>query len=83
MSEVKDPTIKLFGKTIELPETAADSGGDVSVHYSAGEDGSNQEPACSSDSMLEDGDFNRDVEEQESREVWNQIDKFCVLKMAL
>lgn len=82
MSEVKDPKIKLFGKTIELLETAAaaaaDSGGDVLAHCceAAGEDGSNQELACSSDSMLEDGDFSRDVEEQESREVWIEIDKF-------
>ncbi|KAL8471608.1 hypothetical protein ACS0TY_029019 [Phlomoides rotata] len=64
MSEVKDPKIKLFGKTIELPE-AAKSGGAVSAQSC---DSSNQEPPCSSDSMLEDNNLNRDVEEQDSPE---------------
>lgn len=76
MSEVKDPKIKLFGKTIELPETAAAaaaiSGGAVSAQSceAAGEDSSNQEPPCSSDSMLQDDNLNGDVEEQDSHEVW-------------
>lgn len=66
--ERKMSEVRLFGKTIELPETAAAaSGGAVSARCcdGAGEDGSNQEPPCSSDSMLE------DAEEEESREVWD------------
>ncbi|KAH6830409.1 hypothetical protein C2S53_007575 [Perilla frutescens var. hirtella] len=68
MSEVKDPKIKLFGRTIELPETAAAEESGLQCCDAAGEDGSNQEPPCSSDSMLEDDNLNRDVEELESRE---------------
>ncbi|KAK4409861.1 Cyclic dof factor 2 [Sesamum angolense] len=47
MSEVKDPKIKLFGKTIELPETcaAAVEIGEASQFCdAAGEDSSNQDP---------------------------------------
>ncbi|XP_011098639.1 cyclic dof factor 2-like [Sesamum indicum] len=71
MSEVKDPKLKLFGKTIELPDTfaaAAESGGPVSAQTfeGAGEDSLNQDPPCSSNSMLEDSSFNRDGEDQES-----------------
>ncbi|KAI3452293.1 hypothetical protein Pfo_008958 [Paulownia fortunei] len=73
MSEVKDPKIKLFGKTIELPDNsaaaAAETGGPVSAQSceAAGEESLNQDPSCSSDSMLEDSNLNRDAEEQESR----------------
>ncbi|KAL0350879.1 UNVERIFIED_CONTAM: Cyclic dof factor 2 [Sesamum radiatum] len=71
MSEVKDPKLKLFGQTIELPDTsapAAESGGPVSAQTfeGAGEDSLNQDPPCSSNSMLEDSSFNRDGEDQES-----------------
>ncbi|PIN04837.1 hypothetical protein CDL12_22626 [Handroanthus impetiginosus] len=72
MSEVKDPKIKLFGKTIELPETATavaeESGGAVSAQSCevAVEDSLNQDPPCSSNSMLEDSNMNRDAEEQEA-----------------
>ncbi|KAL3813387.1 hypothetical protein ACJIZ3_014655 [Penstemon smallii] len=74
MFEVKDPKIKLFGKTIELPEISAGSaaaesggaGGSVQSSDAVGEDASNQDPPCSSDSMLEDSNFNGDTEEQES-----------------
>ncbi|KAK4393121.1 Cyclic dof factor 3 [Sesamum angolense] len=71
MSEVKDPKLKLFGQTIELLDTsapAAESGGPVSAQTfeGAGEDSLNQDPPCSSNSMLEDSSFNRDGEDQES-----------------
>ncbi|KAL6579362.1 hypothetical protein OROMI_009578 [Orobanche minor] len=76
MSEVKDPKIKLFGKTIELPENAAaaatadDKAGEPGSAQSCGPavaDSSNQDPACSSDSTLEDSRFlSRDAEEHES-----------------
>ncbi|KAL6553020.1 hypothetical protein OROGR_006862 [Orobanche gracilis] len=75
MSEVKDPKIKLFGKTIELPENAAaataddeacDPGSSQSRGTAIG-DSSNQDPACSSDSTLEDSRFlSGDAEEHES-----------------
>lgn len=65
MSEVKDPKIKLFGKTIELPETLS------------AQDSSNQEPPSSSDSMLQDNNFNTDVDHQDSpHEVSFQINLF-------
>ncbi|KAL3624026.1 hypothetical protein CASFOL_032842 [Castilleja foliolosa] len=75
MSEVnKDPKIKLFGKTIGLPENsvaaADDSGGESGSARSceaAVGDSSNLDPPCSSDSMLEDSNFlSGDAEEQES-----------------
>ncbi|KAG8384689.1 hypothetical protein BUALT_Bualt04G0144100 [Buddleja alternifolia] len=76
MSEVKDPKIKLFGKTIELPDTSAaavavaEGGGDSSAQcceISGEDDSSNQDPPSSSDSMpLEDCDISRDAGEQES-----------------
>ncbi|KAL0332083.1 UNVERIFIED_CONTAM: Cyclic dof factor 2 [Sesamum calycinum] len=49
MSEVKDPKLKLFGQTIELPDTsapAAESGGPVSAQTfeGAGENSLNQDP---------------------------------------
>lgn len=77
MSQVKDPKIKLFGKTIQVPDNfpapAAESGGTSCESVATAEDRSNQDPACTSDSMLEDSNFNRDAEEQESPEV-------CILK---
>ncbi|KAG6396059.1 hypothetical protein SASPL_142197 [Salvia splendens] len=57
----KDNTVsevRLFGKTIELP--AAESGAARTL-----EDRSNQEPPCSSDSMLQDGGLNGDAEEDQ------------------
>lgn len=74
MSVEKDPKIKLFGKTIELPEAAAApvvASLPVPTEFSvvAEEDGSHQDPPCSSDSMLEDGNLDLDAEEQESTKV--------------
>ncbi|KZV32917.1 cyclic dof factor 2 [Dorcoceras hygrometricum] len=74
MSEVKDPKIKLFGKTIDLLEPAWEAvpptsmtGGRASAQScDAGDmDNTIQDPPCSSDS---DGRFERDAEEQESHE---------------
>ncbi|KAL7135732.1 hypothetical protein ABFS83_11G117700 [Erythranthe nasuta] len=70
MGEVKDPKIKLFGKTIELPETSAATAAaaaeeNVVAAQScevAGEDSSNQDPPCSSNS-------NGDAEDQESLKI--------------
>ncbi|KAL6576990.1 hypothetical protein OROMI_011266 [Orobanche minor] len=79
MSEVKDPKIKLFGKTIELPEnasaaaTAGDEVGELGSAQSRGPvvgNSSNQDPACSSDSTLEDSRFlSGDAVEHESIKV--------------
>ncbi|KAL6565646.1 hypothetical protein OROHE_004701 [Orobanche hederae] len=78
MSEVKNPKIKLFGKTIELPEnavaaTADDEVGEPGSAQSRGPavgDSSNQDPACSYDSTLEDSRFlSGDAEEHESIKV--------------
>ncbi|KAL0431720.1 UNVERIFIED_CONTAM: Cyclic dof factor 2 [Sesamum radiatum] len=69
MFEVKDPKIKLFGKTIELPETCAatvEIGEAAQSCDAAGEDSSNQDPSCSSDSMIDNSNLNGDVEDQES-----------------
>ncbi|CAA0820256.1 Cyclic dof factor 2 [Striga hermonthica] len=75
MSEVKDPKIKLFGQTIGPPENsaaaaAADEGGEPGSSWScepAVGDSPNQDPPCSSDSMVEDSIFmSGDAEEQES-----------------
>lgn len=65
MSEVKDPKIKLFGKTIELPETASEAAAGGGV----GEDSSIQDPPCSSNSVTEQHDFSGDAEDQESNTV--------------
>lgn len=68
----KDPKIKLFGKTIELPEaTAVPAVPSLPVRpaqssVAAEEDGSHQDPPCSSHSMLEDRNLDLDAEEQES-----------------
>lgn len=79
MAEVKDPKIKLFGKTIELPETSSElAAAAVGVEKvseaaqscdAAGEDSSIQDPPCSSDSMLEESNWNGDAEDQESDKV--------------
>ncbi|KAG6415714.1 hypothetical protein SASPL_123128 [Salvia splendens] len=67
MSEVKDPKIKLFGKTIELPEAAEKTGEAAQLCDAAGEDTSiNQDPPCSSSSMIEENDINGDGEDLES-----------------
>ncbi|GFQ02140.1 cyclic dof factor 2 [Phtheirospermum japonicum] len=73
MSELhKDPKIKLFGKTIGLPENSAaadDSGepGSARSCEAAVGDSSNQDRPCSSDSMLEDSNLlSGDAEEQDS-----------------
>ncbi|GFP90373.1 cyclic dof factor 2 [Phtheirospermum japonicum] len=73
MTEVKDPKIKLFGKTIELPETveAAEISEPAAQSCDAAkENSSNQNPICSSDySMLEDSNLNgEDAEDQESQQ---------------
>ncbi|CAA0828410.1 Cyclic dof factor 2 [Striga hermonthica] len=73
MAESKDPKIKLFGKTIELPENPAaaadedgESGPAVCFEPSVG-DGSSQDLPCSSDSMAEDCNFmSMDAEEQDT-----------------
>ncbi|KAK6129259.1 hypothetical protein DH2020_036968 [Rehmannia glutinosa] len=72
MSEVKDPKIKLFGKTIELPDNlaaaAADEGGErvsAQSREADGGDSSNQDPPCSSDCMVEDSNLSGDAGEQE------------------
>ncbi|KAL6548863.1 hypothetical protein OROHE_008708 [Orobanche hederae] len=75
MSEVKDPKIKLFGKTIELQENATAAA--ATADDEAGEPGSAQsrgpavgDPACSSDSTLEDSIFlSGDAEKHESIKV--------------
>ncbi|XP_011085751.1 cyclic dof factor 2-like [Sesamum indicum] len=69
MFEVKDPKIKLFGKTIELPETCAaavEIGEAAQSCDAAGEDSSNQDPSCSSDSMIDNSNLNGDAEDHES-----------------
>ncbi|KAL0395639.1 UNVERIFIED_CONTAM: Cyclic dof factor 2 [Sesamum calycinum] len=69
MSEVKDPKIKLFGKTIELPETCAaavEIAEAAQFCDAAGEDSSNQDPSCSSDSVIDSSNLNGDAEGQES-----------------
>ncbi|KAL0461623.1 UNVERIFIED_CONTAM: Cyclic dof factor 2 [Sesamum latifolium] len=69
MFEVKDPKIKLFGKTIELPETCAaavEIGEAAHSCDAAGEDSSNQDPSCSSDSVIDNSNLNGDAEDQES-----------------
>ncbi|XP_073156389.1 cyclic dof factor 2-like [Henckelia pumila] len=78
MSEVKDPKIKLFGKTIDLLEPAGEAvavlppsmtGGGASADSCDAGDMENtiQDPPCSSNSVLEDGRLERDAEEQESQ----------------
>lgn len=74
MSEVKDPKIKLFGKTIELPETssaaAAEKVGEAAHSCdAAGEDSSIQDAPCSSNSMIEESNLNGDAEKQEPEKV--------------
>ncbi|KAL3640166.1 hypothetical protein CASFOL_015134 [Castilleja foliolosa] len=83
MSEVKDPKIKLFGKTIELPETRVEAA-EISEPAAqscdaAKENSSNQIPSCSSDySMLEDNNLNgedaEDRDSQQSQSGWKQDD---------
>ncbi|KAL2499930.1 Dof-type domain-containing protein [Abeliophyllum distichum] len=81
MAEPKDPKIKLFGKTIELPETSTDAAADNSGAGSAqscdaaGENSSLQDPPSSSSSMLEDRSLNRDTDEQESHKDKDISDK--------
>ncbi|XP_075497478.1 cyclic dof factor 2-like [Primulina tabacum] len=67
----KDPSIKLFGKTIELLDAAAVPAVTIlpvptPSFVAAEEDGSHQDPPCSSNSMLEDRNLDLDAEEQES-----------------
>ncbi|KAL3844668.1 hypothetical protein ACJIZ3_002071 [Penstemon smallii] len=67
-TELKDPKIKLFGKTIELPETSsseavAETGGAGSTQSS---DESNQNSPSSSNSMLEDCNSDGGAEELDS-----------------
>lgn len=68
MSEAKDPAIKLFGKTIPLPEVTVCSGDTPGAPSSSSahvlEDIKDQELASSSNSSPE-ADANRDAEEQE------------------
>ncbi|KAG8366820.1 hypothetical protein BUALT_Bualt16G0007500 [Buddleja alternifolia] len=65
MFEVKD--IKLFGKTIELPETSATAEETAAAAVDINDDSSNQDPPCSSDSMIENSNnLNNEAEEQES-----------------
>ena len=71
MSEVKDPKIKLFGKTIQLPEAAEKTGEAAQLCDAAGDDTSiNQDPPCSSSSMIEENDINGDGEDHESNKVF-------------
>ncbi|KAL2528724.1 Cyclic dof factor 2 [Forsythia ovata] len=75
MFELKDPKMKLFGKTIQLPETplmaaaVAEAGGTDPVQScdAAADDCSIQVRTCSSNSVLEDITLDIDAEEQESR----------------
>ncbi|KAG6420937.1 hypothetical protein SASPL_117483 [Salvia splendens] len=62
MCEVKDPKIKLFGKTIELPESASEAavGETAQSCDGVGEDSSIQDPPRSSNSV------SGDAEDQES-----------------
>ncbi|XP_073124308.1 cyclic dof factor 2-like [Henckelia pumila] len=69
----KDPKIKLFGKTIEVQEAAAAAAPAVTSlpvptqsSVAAEADVSQQDPPCSSDSMLEDRNLDLDAVEQES-----------------
>ncbi|KAG6423964.1 hypothetical protein SASPL_114373 [Salvia splendens] len=68
MSEVKDPMIKLFGKTIELPETASEAavGETAQSCDGVGADSSIQDPPCSSNSIIEQNNFTGDAEDQQS-----------------
>lgn len=82
MSEVKDPKIKLFGKTIELPETSSELavelaaaaaaekvGGAAPSCDAAGEDTSIQEAPCSSNSMIEESNSSGDADNPEPNKV--------------
>ncbi|KAL3526532.1 hypothetical protein ACH5RR_011188 [Cinchona calisaya] len=75
MSEVKDPAIKLFGKTIQMPETpraeassASECGGDASAHSNdvSGDDNLVQHRSCSPNSLPEEGNLDRSGAEEES-----------------
>ncbi|CAA0838914.1 Cyclic dof factor 2 [Striga hermonthica] len=72
MSEVKDPKIKLFGKTIGLPETveaAADGISDAAAPPSCdAQTGSSANQKPSSSIMIQDGDFNGDADDPDSDE---------------
>lgn len=69
---IKDPKIKLFGKTIELPEVSAAAPQIVEAPHccdAGGEDRSTQDPLSSSTSAVQDTNFNGDAEDQQSHKV--------------
>lgn len=77
-SEVKDPNIKFFGKSIGLPETFAATAAVAicEVAHScdvAGEESSIQDFPCSSNSMFEESNLNGDAEDQEANKVLTRI----------
>ncbi|KAL3525922.1 hypothetical protein ACH5RR_014294 [Cinchona calisaya] len=73
MSEAKDPAIKLFGKTIQLPEAeASECGGDASAQSNdvSGDDSLVQDLPYSPNSLPEDSNLDRSgAAEEESEKV--------------
>lgn len=68
MSEVKDPAIKLFGKTIPLPEVPVGSGDSPGARPSNSApvlDGDMDQELASSSNSSPEANTNRDVEERE------------------
>lgn len=75
MVEPKDQGIKLFGRTIPLPEVTPSVGAASFV-----DDRIDQDPTCSTNSSRE-SDKSRDGEERDSEKVLNWIHKFWILKL--
>lgn len=76
MFEAKDP-IKLFGKTIQLPEMPAVAAADeiggtdpVQSCDAAANDSSIQDHPCLSNSVIDDITLDIEAEEEESTKVW-------------
>lgn len=83
MSEPKDPAIKLFGKTIPLPETSPatpppSSSLDI---FTAGDDSTaavNHDHDSSSSSLSPDRNIDNDDEDLDADKVWNCFQSFLV-----
>jgi hypothetical protein len=80
MSDARDPAIKLFGKTIPVPEIPAtglaDSTGAPAASWGpVVDDSTDQDHACSTNSSPE-ANMDRDGEEREAEKVWDSVDYF-------
>jgi hypothetical protein len=78
MSEAKDPAIKLFGKTIPVPEIPATGLADSTGASAASsgpvvDDSTDQDHDCSTNSSPE-ANTDRDAEEREAEKVWDSVD---------